>query len=131
MSILAIMKMSVLLLKVSYAIIHTCLNLSIHLSIYSGETVCSVYLRAEFNRRGCLYNYNIFFQEFSKRTEGIAVQAENLVKEASEIPLGPKNKQLLQQQAKSIKEQVKKLEDTLEEEYVLDKSQTFFSEIVS
>uniref|UniRef100_A0A8B9WRX6 Calponin-homology (CH) domain-containing protein n=1 Tax=Bos mutus grunniens TaxID=30521 RepID=A0A8B9WRX6_BOSMU len=61
-------------------------------------------------------------KEFSKRTEGIAVQAENLVKEASEIPLGPKNKQLLQQQAKSIKEQVKKLEDTLEEEYVLDKS---------
>lgn len=61
-------------------------------------------------------------KEFSKRTEGIAVQAENLVKEASEIPLGPKNKQLLQQQAKSIKEQVKKLEDTLEEEYVLDQS---------
>nr|KAF6341460.1 hypothetical protein mMyoMyo1_011887 [Myotis myotis] len=59
-------------------------------------------------------------KEFSKRTEGIAVQAESLVKEASEIPLGPKNKQLLQQQAKSIKEQVKKLEDTLEEEYVLD-----------
>nr|KAF6462348.1 hypothetical protein HJG59_011373 [Molossus molossus] len=61
-------------------------------------------------------------KEFSKRTEGIAVQAENLVKEAAEIPLGPKNKQLLQQQAKSIKDQVKKLEDTLEEEYVLDKS---------
>ncbi|KAB0392836.1 hypothetical protein E2I00_007090, partial [Balaenoptera physalus] len=55
-------------------------------------------------------------KEFSKRTEGIAVQAENLVKEASEIPLGPKNKQLLQRQAKSIKEQVKKLEDTLEED---------------
>uniref|UniRef100_A0A2K6TC77 Spectrin repeat containing nuclear envelope protein 1 n=1 Tax=Saimiri boliviensis boliviensis TaxID=39432 RepID=A0A2K6TC77_SAIBB len=61
-------------------------------------------------------------KEFSKRTESIAVQAENLVKEASEIPLGPQNKQLLQQQAKSIKEQVKKLEDTLEEEYVIDKS---------
>uniref|UniRef100_G3UJN9 Spectrin repeat containing nuclear envelope protein 1 n=1 Tax=Loxodonta africana TaxID=9785 RepID=G3UJN9_LOXAF len=61
-------------------------------------------------------------KEFSKRTEGIAVQAENLVKEASEIPLGPKNKQLLQKQAKSIKDQVKKLEDTLEEEYVLDQS---------
>uniref|UniRef100_A0A8D1E8N4 Calponin-homology (CH) domain-containing protein n=1 Tax=Sus scrofa TaxID=9823 RepID=A0A8D1E8N4_PIG len=55
-------------------------------------------------------------KEFSKRTKGIAVQAENLVKEASEIPLGPKNKQLLQQQATSIKEQVKKLEDTLEED---------------
>lgn len=55
-------------------------------------------------------------KEFSKRTEGIAVQAENLVKEAADIPLGPKNKQLLQQQAKSIKEQVKKLEDTLEED---------------
>ncbi|MEJ1275396.1 hypothetical protein NN561_006292 [Cricetulus griseus] len=54
--------------------------------------------------------------EFSKRTEGIATQAENLVKEASEIPLGPRNKHLLQQQAKSIKEQVKKLEDTLEED---------------
>lgn len=66
-------------------------------------------------------NNCIFPQEFSKRTEGIAVQAENLVKEATEIPLGAKNKQLLQQQAKSIKEQVKKLEDTLEEEYVLDK----------
>nr|XP_013006519.1 LOW QUALITY PROTEIN: nesprin-1-like [Cavia porcellus] len=61
-------------------------------------------------------------KEFSKRTENIAIQAENLVKEASEIPLGPKNKQLLQQQAKSIKEQVTKLEDTLEEEYVLHKS---------
>ncbi|KAK2114536.1 Nesprin-1 [Saguinus oedipus] len=61
-------------------------------------------------------------EEFSKRTESIAVQAENLVKEASEVPLGPQNKQLLQQQAKSIKEQVKKLEDTLEEEYVIDKS---------
>lgn len=60
-----------------------------------------------------------FFQEFSKRTESIATQAENLVKEASEMPLGPRNKQLLQQQATSIKEQVKKLEDTLEEEYVL------------
>ncbi|XP_045150497.1 nesprin-1-like [Echinops telfairi] len=55
-------------------------------------------------------------KEFSKRTEGIAVQAENLVKEAAEIPLGPKNKQSLQQQAKSVKEQVKKLEDTLEED---------------
>ncbi|XP_075815209.1 nesprin-1-like, partial [Microtus pennsylvanicus] len=55
-------------------------------------------------------------KEFSKRTESIATQAENLVKEASEMPLGPRNKQLLQQQAKSIKEQVKKLEDTLEED---------------
>ncbi|KAM9666884.1 nesprin-1 isoform 11-T14 [Trichechus inunguis] len=55
-------------------------------------------------------------KEFSKRTEGVAVQAENLVKEASEIPLGPKNKQLIQQQAESIKEQVKKLEGTLEED---------------
>ncbi|XP_013207739.1 nesprin-1-like isoform X3 [Microtus ochrogaster] len=55
-------------------------------------------------------------KEFSKRTESIATQAENLVKEASEMPLGPRNKQLLRQQAKSIKEQVKKLEDTLEED---------------
>ncbi|XP_037056262.1 nesprin-1 isoform X2 [Peromyscus leucopus] len=55
-------------------------------------------------------------KEFSKRTEGISTQAENLVKEASEMPLGPRNKHLLQQQAKSIKEQVKKLEDTLEED---------------
>ncbi|KAM8787980.1 nesprin-1-like [Rhynchonycteris naso] len=61
-------------------------------------------------------------KEFSKRTEGIAVQAENLVKEATEIPLGPRNRQRLQRQATSIKEQVKKLEETLEEEYVLDKS---------
>lgn len=52
----------------------------------------------------------------------IQVQAENLVKEASEISLGPQNKHRLQQQAKSIREQVRKLEDTLEEEYVLDKS---------
>ncbi|XP_044531402.1 nesprin-1-like [Gracilinanus agilis] len=59
---------------------------------------------------------------FSKRTEAIAVQAETLMKEASEIQLGSKTKQILQQQAKSVKEQVKKLEDTLEEEYVLDKS---------
>nr|AAT08489.1 candidate plasticity protein 2b [Rattus norvegicus] len=58
-------------------------------------------------------------KEFSKRTESIATQAENLVKEAAEMPLGPRNKRLLQQQAKSIKEQVKTLEDTLEEEYVL------------
>nr|XP_021512701.1 nesprin-1-like isoform X2 [Meriones unguiculatus] len=57
-------------------------------------------------------------KEFSKRTESIANQAENLVKEASEMPLGPRNKHLLQQQARSIKEQVKKLEATLEEEYV-------------
>ncbi|KAM9000867.1 nesprin-1 isoform 8-T9 [Sarcophilus harrisii] len=53
---------------------------------------------------------------FSKRTEAIAVQAENLVKEASEIQLGLKTKQTLQQQANSVKEQVKKLEDTLEED---------------
>ncbi|XP_008852961.1 nesprin-1 isoform X2 [Nannospalax galili] len=57
-------------------------------------------------------------KEFSKRTESIATQAANLVKEASKIPLGPRNKKLLQQQAKSIKQQVKKLEGTLEEEYV-------------
>lgn len=44
------------------------------------------------------------------------------MKEASEISLGPQNKHRLQQQAKSIREQVRKLEDTLEEEYVLDKS---------
>lgn len=81
----------------------------------------AIYLRTELNRR-CLPNNYIFFQEFSKRTEGIAVQAENLVKEASEISLGPQNKHRLQQQAKSIREQVRKLEDTLEEEYVLDKS---------
>lgn len=58
-------------------------------------------------------------KEFSKRTESIATQAENLVKEAAELPLGPRNKHVLQRQAKSIKEQVTTLEDTLEEEYVL------------
>uniref|UniRef100_A0A8C6IDR8 Spectrin repeat containing, nuclear envelope 1 n=2 Tax=Mus spicilegus TaxID=10103 RepID=A0A8C6IDR8_MUSSI len=58
-------------------------------------------------------------KEFSKRTESIATQAENLVKEAAELPLGPRNKRVLQRQAKSIKEQVTTLEDTLEEEYVL------------
>uniref|UniRef100_A0A8C5NYY1 Spectrin repeat containing, nuclear envelope 1 n=1 Tax=Jaculus jaculus TaxID=51337 RepID=A0A8C5NYY1_JACJA len=60
-------------------------------------------------------------KEFSKRTEGIATQAENLVKEASEIPLGPKNRQLLRQQATSIKDQVKTLQDALAEEYVPQK----------
>uniref|UniRef100_A0A6I8NCW5 Spectrin repeat containing nuclear envelope protein 1 n=1 Tax=Ornithorhynchus anatinus TaxID=9258 RepID=A0A6I8NCW5_ORNAN len=55
-------------------------------------------------------------KEFSKRTEAVAVQAQNLVKEASEIQLGCKNKEVLQQQATSIQEQVKKLEDTLEED---------------
>lgn len=52
----------------------------------------------------------------------MAVQAENLVKNSSEIQLGSKNKQSLQHQAKSIQEQVKKVEVTLEEEYVLNKS---------
>lgn len=61
-------------------------------------------------------------QELSKQTEAMAVQAENLVKNSSEIQLGPKNKQSLQQQAKSIQEEVKKVEVTLEEEYVLNKS---------
>lgn len=52
----------------------------------------------------------------------MAVQAENLVKNSSEIQLGSKSKQALQQQAKAIQEQVKKVDVTLEEEYVLNKS---------
>lgn len=63
-----------------------------------------------------------FLQELSKHAEAMTVQAENLVKNSSEIHLGSKNKQSLQQQAKSIQEQVKKVEVTLEEEYVLNKS---------
>lgn len=61
-------------------------------------------------------------KELSKHAEAMTVQAENLVKNSSEIHLGSKNKQSLQQQAKSIQEQVKKVEVTLEEEYVLNKS---------
>ncbi|XP_010018863.1 PREDICTED: nesprin-1-like, partial [Nestor notabilis] len=56
------------------------------------------------------------FTELSKQTEAMAVQAENLVKNSSEIQLGSKSKQFLQQQAKSIQEQVKKVEATLEED---------------
>lgn len=52
----------------------------------------------------------------------MAEQAENLVKNSSEIQLGSKKKQSLQEQAKAIQEQVKKVEVTLEEEYVLNKS---------
>uniref|UniRef100_A0A8B9BQI1 Spectrin repeat containing nuclear envelope protein 1 n=1 Tax=Anser brachyrhynchus TaxID=132585 RepID=A0A8B9BQI1_9AVES len=61
-------------------------------------------------------------KELSKHAEAMTIQAENLVKNSSEIHLGSKNKQSLQQQAKSIQEQVKKVEVTLEEEYVLNKS---------
>ncbi|XP_068533202.1 nesprin-1 isoform X7 [Anas acuta] len=55
-------------------------------------------------------------KELSKHAEAMTVQAENLVKNSSEIHLGSKNKQSLQQQAKSIQEQVKKVEVTLEED---------------
>ncbi|XP_025939722.1 nesprin-1-like [Apteryx rowi] len=55
-------------------------------------------------------------KELSKQTEAMAVQAENLVKNSSEIQLGLKNKQVLQRQAKTIQEQVKKVEVTLEED---------------
>lgn len=64
----------------------------------------------------------ISLQELSKHSEAMAVQAENLVKNSSEIQLGSKSKHALQQQAKSIQEQVKKVDVTLEEEYVLNKS---------
>uniref|UniRef100_A0A8B9BQV6 Spectrin repeat containing nuclear envelope protein 1 n=1 Tax=Anser brachyrhynchus TaxID=132585 RepID=A0A8B9BQV6_9AVES len=55
-------------------------------------------------------------KELSKHAEAMTIQAENLVKNSSEIHLGSKNKQSLQQQAKSIQEQVKKVEVTLEED---------------
>lgn len=64
----------------------------------------------------------VLLQELSKHSEAMAVQAENLVKNSSEIQLGSKSKQALQQQAKAIQEQVKKVDVTLEEEYVLNKS---------
>lgn len=49
----------------------------------------------------------------------MAMEAENLVKKSFAIQLGHRSKESLQQQAKSIQEQVKKVEATLEEEYVL------------
>lgn len=52
----------------------------------------------------------------------MAVEAENLVKKSFAIQLGAKSKETLQQQAKSLQEQVKKVEATVEEEYVLKKS---------
>lgn len=78
----------------------------------------------------CVYIWNytvvliclVLLQELSKHSEAMAVQAENLVKNSSEIQLGSKSKQALQQQAKAIQEQVKKVDVTLEEEYVLNKS---------
>lgn len=61
-------------------------------------------------------------QELSKQTVAMAVEAENLVKKSFAIQLGVKSKQNLQQQAKTIQEQIKKVETTLEEEYVLKMS---------
>lgn len=49
----------------------------------------------------------------------MAMEAENLVRKSLAIQLGQRSKESLQQQAKSIQEQVKKVEATLEEEYVL------------
>lgn len=61
-------------------------------------------------------------QELSKQTVAMAIEAENLVKKSFSMQLGAKNKQSLQEQAKSIQEQIKNVEATLEEEYVLAKS---------
>uniref|UniRef100_A0A670IV44 Calponin-homology (CH) domain-containing protein n=1 Tax=Podarcis muralis TaxID=64176 RepID=A0A670IV44_PODMU len=58
----------------------------------------------------------------SKQTVAMAMEAETLVKKSFAIQLGEKNKQTLQQQAKSVREQVKKMEASLEEEYVLKQS---------
>uniref|UniRef100_A0ACB8GC14 Uncharacterized protein n=1 Tax=Sphaerodactylus townsendi TaxID=933632 RepID=A0ACB8GC14_9SAUR len=55
-------------------------------------------------------------KELSKQTVAMATEAENLVKKSFAIQLGAKSKQILQQQAKSIQEQVKKVEATLEED---------------
>uniref|UniRef100_A0A7M4FLZ9 Calponin-homology (CH) domain-containing protein n=1 Tax=Crocodylus porosus TaxID=8502 RepID=A0A7M4FLZ9_CROPO len=55
-------------------------------------------------------------KELSKQTLAMAEQAENLVKNSFEIQLGSKKKQFLQEQAKAIQEQVKKVEVTLEED---------------
>lgn len=52
----------------------------------------------------------------------MAMEAENLVKKSFAIQLGAKSKQTLQQQATSIQEQVKKVEATIDEEYVIKKS---------
>uniref|UniRef100_A0A8C5RH19 Spectrin repeat containing nuclear envelope protein 1 n=1 Tax=Laticauda laticaudata TaxID=8630 RepID=A0A8C5RH19_LATLA len=58
-------------------------------------------------------------KELSKQTVAMAMEAENLVRKSLAIQLGQRSKENLQQQAKSIQEQVKKVEATLEEEYVL------------
>lgn len=60
-----------------------------------------------------------FSQELSKQTVAMAMEAENLVRKSLAIQLGQRSKESLQQQAKSIQEQIKKVEATLEEEYVL------------
>ncbi|KAL7987672.1 hypothetical protein Chor_006591, partial [Crotalus horridus] len=58
-------------------------------------------------------------KELSKQTVAMAMEAESLVKKSFAIQLGQRSKESLQQQAKSMQEQVKKVEATLEEEYVL------------
>uniref|UniRef100_A0A8D2LVZ1 Spectrin repeat containing nuclear envelope protein 1 n=1 Tax=Varanus komodoensis TaxID=61221 RepID=A0A8D2LVZ1_VARKO len=55
-------------------------------------------------------------KELSKQTVAMAEEAENLVMKTFAIQLGDKSKQALQQQAKSIQEQIEKVEATLEED---------------
>ncbi|KAM6463517.1 nesprin-1-like [Liasis olivaceus] len=55
-------------------------------------------------------------KELSKQTVAMAMEAENLVKKSFAMQLGQRSKESLQQQAKSIQEQVQKVEATLEED---------------
>ncbi|KAH0622390.1 hypothetical protein JD844_024656, partial [Phrynosoma platyrhinos] len=55
-------------------------------------------------------------KELSKQTVAMAIEAENLVKKSFAIQLGEKSKQNLQQEAKSIQEQLEKVEATIEED---------------
>ncbi|XP_078239370.1 nesprin-1 isoform X9 [Pogona vitticeps] len=55
-------------------------------------------------------------KELSKQTVAMAIEAENLVKKSFAIQLGEKSKQILQEKAKSIQEEVEKIEATIEED---------------
>lgn len=69
-----------------------------------------------------LFILYIYLQELSKQTVAMAIEAENLVKKSFAMQLGEKSKQILQEKAKSIQEEVEKIEAAIEEEYVLNKS---------
>lgn len=61
------------------------------------------------------------------KAEGYSVQADLLLQKAANIHLGPQNKTLLVQQAKSTREAVTQLQDHLSNKYDLEC--TFFSEL--